>query len=96
MLSGAKHLRLFLSQRLPSVPNWDAAMHEGSCFTYIMASRNHTPYIRVSGDLHKRVFEHEWNEHDGFLARYGCNRSGHHSRVTALPSVTNSNQPETN
>jgi predicted GIY-YIG superfamily endonuclease len=31
-----------------------ASMHEGGYFTYIMASRSHTLYIGVSGDLHKR------------------------------------------
>jgi putative endonuclease len=50
------------------------AMHEGSYFTYIMASRSHTLYIGVTGDLQKRIFEHKWNEHDGFTAKYNCDR----------------------
>jgi len=50
-----------------------ARMHEGSYFTYIMASRSHTLYIGM-GDLHKRVFQHKWKEHDGFTARYNCDR----------------------
>jgi putative endonuclease len=49
-------------------------MHEGSYFTYIMASRSRTIYIGVTGDLHKRVFQHKWKEHDGFTARYNCDR----------------------
>ena len=49
-------------------------MHEGSYCTYIMASRSHTLYIGVTGDLHKRVFQHKWKEHDGFTARYNCDR----------------------
>jgi predicted GIY-YIG superfamily endonuclease len=28
-------------------------MHEGSYYPYIMASRSHTLYIGVTGDLHK-------------------------------------------
>ena len=49
-------------------------MHEGSYFTYIMASRSHTLYIGITGDLEKRVFQHKWKEHDGFTARYNCDR----------------------
>jgi putative endonuclease len=49
-------------------------MHEGSYFTYIVASRSHTLYIGVTGDLQKRVFQHKWKEHGGFSARYNCDR----------------------
>ena len=49
-------------------------MHEGSYCTYIMASRSRTLYIGVTGDLHHRVFQHKWKEHDGFTARYNCDR----------------------
>jgi putative endonuclease len=49
-------------------------MHEGSYFTYIMASRSHTLYIGVTGDLRKRVFQHKWKEHESFTARYNCDR----------------------
>jgi putative endonuclease len=50
------------------------SMHEGSYFIYIMASRSHTLYIDVTGDLLKRVFQHKWKEHEGFTAQYNCDR----------------------
>ncbi len=49
-------------------------MHEGSYFTYIVASRSHTLYIGVAGDLQERVFQHKWKEFEGFSARYNCDR----------------------
>lgn len=49
-------------------------MHESSYFTCIMASRSHTLYVGVTGDLFKRVFQHKWKEDDGFTARYNCDR----------------------
>ena len=49
-------------------------MHEASYSTYIIASRSHTLYIGVTGDLDKRVFEHKWKEHEGFTAKYNCDR----------------------
>jgi putative endonuclease len=49
-------------------------MHEGNYSTYMMASRSHTLYIGVTGDLLRRVFDHKWREHDGFTARYNCDR----------------------
>jgi putative endonuclease len=50
------------------------SMHEGSYFTYIMASRSHTLYIGMTGNLDRRVFEHKRKEHEGFTARYNCDR----------------------
>jgi len=44
-------------------------MQEGSYSTYIMASRSRTLYVGVTGNL-----EHKWKEHDGFTARYNCDR----------------------
>ena len=63
-------------------------MHEHSYFTYIMASRSHTLYIGVTSDLHKRVFQHKWKEHDGFTAKYNCDRlvwfEGHQEIARAI------------
>ncbi len=28
----------------------------------------------MTGNLHKRVFQHKWKEDDGFTARYNCDR----------------------
>jgi putative endonuclease len=49
-------------------------MNDGYYFTYVMASRSRTLYIEVTGDLLKRVFEHEWEANEGFTARYNCDR----------------------
>jgi putative endonuclease len=49
-------------------------MHEGSYFTYIVASRSHTLYIGVTGDLQKRAFEYKWSVRDGFTEKYNCDR----------------------
>jgi putative endonuclease len=49
-------------------------MPEGKYFTYIVASRSHTLYIGVTGELRKRVFEHKWKEHEGFTEKYNCDR----------------------
>lgn len=50
------------------------SMHEGSYFTYIVASRSRTLYVGVTGNLLKRVFQHKWGEHGGFTERYNCDR----------------------
>jgi putative endonuclease len=56
------------------MPEYHVLMHEGAYCTYIMASRSHTLYIGVTGDLLKRVFQHKWKEHGVFTARYNCDR----------------------
>jgi putative endonuclease len=43
-------------------------------FAYIVASRSHTLYIGVTGNLHKRVFQHKNKAFPGFSALYNCNR----------------------
>jgi putative endonuclease len=50
------------------------AMHMGYCYTYIVASKSRTLYVGMTGNLHKRVFEHKLKIHDGFSATYNCNR----------------------
>jgi putative endonuclease len=37
---------------------------------YIMGSLTGTLYIGVSGNLHKRVFQHKFHHHEGFTSRY--------------------------
>jgi putative endonuclease len=49
-------------------------MEPHSYFTYIVASRSHTLYIGVTGNLQKRIFEHKWKEHSGFTESYNCDR----------------------
>jgi putative endonuclease len=43
-------------------------------FFYIMASRSRTLYCGVSGDLHKRVWQHKNHVFEGFTADYNIER----------------------
>ena len=43
-------------------------------FFYIMASRSRTLYCGVSGDLHKRVWQHKNHVIEGFTADYNIER----------------------
>ena len=49
-------------------------MEDRVYYAYIVASRSHTLYIGVTGNLHKRVFEHKNKTFPGFSAEYNCNR----------------------
>lgn len=42
--------------------------------TYIMGSLYGTLYIGVSGNLHRRVFQHKFHHFEGFTARYDVTR----------------------
>jgi hypothetical protein len=70
----AKDLQLFFITSHSAISAYDQSMHEGSYCTYMMASRSRTLYVGVTGDLLKRVFQHKWKEHEGFTARYNCDR----------------------
>lgn len=62
-------------------------MEEKLYFTYIVASRSHTLYIGVTGDLRKRVFEHKQKKYPGFSATYNCNRLVWFERFTGPGSA---------
>jgi putative endonuclease len=49
-------------------------MQERTYCTYIAASRSHTLYIGVTGNLLKRIFQHKQKTFEGFAATYNCNR----------------------
>lgn len=49
-------------------------MDERCYFTYIVASRSKTLYIGMTGDLHRRVFEHKRKLQEGFSSTYNCDR----------------------
>jgi putative endonuclease len=49
-------------------------LEERTYYTYIVASRSHTLYIGITGDLHQRVFQHKQKTYEGFSATYNCNR----------------------
>ena len=39
-------------------------------YVYIMANRSRQPYVGVTGDLERRVYEHKHNLTGGFTGRY--------------------------
>jgi putative endonuclease len=39
-----------------------------------MASRSRILYTGITGNLVQRTFEHKQKKHDGFSAKYNCNR----------------------
>ena len=49
-------------------------MHDGLYYAYMVSSRSRTLYIGVTGNLHKRIFEHKRKWYEGFSATYQCNR----------------------
>ena len=49
-------------------------MHEEFYYTYMVASRSHTLYTGVTGNLPGRIFEHKRKLHNGFSKTYNCNR----------------------
>lgn len=70
----SRDLRLPLSPRQVGWQYIIANKMPSAYFTYIVASRSHTLYIGVTGNLQKRVFQHKWKEHDGFTEHYNCDR----------------------
>jgi putative endonuclease len=56
------------------VLGWIPTMDKKVYFTYIVASRSHTLYIGMTGDLLKRIFEHKRKIRSGFSSTFNCNR----------------------
>jgi putative endonuclease len=52
-------------------------------YTYVVASRSHTLYIGVTGNLLQRVFEHKLKTFEGFSSQYNCNRLVWYERYTS-------------
>ena len=59
-------------------------MREYFYFTYIVASRSRTLFTGITGDLMHRVFQHKQKTHDGFTAKYNCNRLVWYQRFTEV------------
>jgi putative endonuclease len=49
-------------------------MHDGFYYTYIVASKSRTLYTGVTGNLHRRIFQHKQKTYNGFSAKFNCNR----------------------
>jgi len=49
-------------------------MKRKSYWVYIMGSLSGTLYIGVTGNLHKRAFEHKFHCREGFTHRYDVER----------------------
>jgi putative endonuclease len=49
-------------------------MKRRSYCVYIMSSLSGTLYIGVTGNLHKRAFEHKFHRREGFTDKYGVER----------------------
>ncbi len=49
-------------------------MHDRLYYAYMISSRSRTLYVGVTGNLHKRIFEHKRKWYEGFSATYQCNR----------------------
>ncbi len=62
-------------------------MRERVYCAYTVASRSHTLYIGVTGNLLKRAFEHKQRKHDGFSSTYNCNRLVWFERFTGPNSA---------
>src|ERR1700676_3996071 len=56
--------------RLAPVPSSSCMRDPRYYCVYIMGSLTGTLYIGLSGNLHKRVFQHKFHHYEGFTARY--------------------------
>jgi putative endonuclease len=46
-----------------------------ACYVYLLASKKHgTPYLGVTNDLVRRIYEHRTKAVDGFTSRYGVDK----------------------
>jgi putative endonuclease len=62
-------------------------MDERIYCAYIVASRSHTLYIGVTGNLLKRIFEHKQRTHPGFQRNIIANRLVWFERFTGPESA---------
>lgn len=50
----------------------------------MVASKSRTLYVGVTGNLGKRILEHRLKMHDGFSAKYNCDRLVWFERFTEI------------
>jgi len=49
-------------------------MREKTYYVYILASKSRVMYVGVTGNLHRRLWEHKTKQNQGFTNQYNVNR----------------------
>jgi len=65
-------------------------------YVYILTNRrNGTPYIGVTNNLFRRVYEHKQGLADGFTKRYGINKLVYYETIESIISaIVREKQPK--
>ena len=61
---------------------------ERECWTYIVASRAGTPYIGVTNNIERRIWQHKTSQFEGFASKHHCDRLVYCENFTNAPSAS--------